>query len=687
VAFRAAALGNDGTTSAGARSFTITIPTSGPGGTVAAGDVALAIMSQNTGSAVFTAPSGWSPLSGPDDNSSNLRTLVWGKVLTAGDINTPLTFSSSSSGRLLGLITVTSGVTLTGALVALATDTNADSSWVSPPITTTGANWNIINLWAARNGSGSAVTGTLPANLTSDAVAQTNTTAPNYTLQASHLTTPGPKGPYGGDTATPKVGSTATATTDNIYTIALPASVATATVVGDTAVTTASSDSGTVSTGWTVVGKTASASAAAYPGALSTTPAVVVAGAAARVTISAAGGVVNPLPVPIVPAPSPVYPPDPYRAAIRNGGLSFTYLVDASRGGSPVVGATGLTPTGGTIVDTSKPGVRRTLNLELAPEPGLFDLLSPIGTTLTVTCRVTYQNRSTFDLPMGVYDVDSEKLSEGGGMLSVTAPDKWARIQRARFIGPVSAGRGLSVVEQIVALIQGALGTTETVSIQTSASAKVGTLTWDQDRDQAINSLAAQIGCWVYFDRLGQATIADIPTVGSNADWLVDASAQGVLITLDRERSRTTTRNVVVVTSTNSAGEKFPVQYVFDSDPASPTYAGPDPKNHPELAGPFGVVPYYFDTPIARTVGEGQLAGLAVLAKTVGLASQVSLTQVPNPAVDAFDVIDVLPPRERYDIARVLERHVVDTVTHPLVTDGTAQQIDGRSTRTDPYTS
>jgi hypothetical protein len=64
----------------------------------------------------------------------------------------------------------------------------------------------------------------------------------------------------------------------------------------------------------------------------------------------------------------------------------------------------------------------------------------------------------------------------------------------------------------------------------------------------------------------------------------------------------------------------------------------------------------------------------------------VSLGQVPNPAVDAFDVLDVMPPKERYDIARVLERHVADTVTHPLSL-GTAQHIEGRSTRTDRCTS
>jgi hypothetical protein len=48
--------------------------------------------------------------------------------------------------------------------------------------------------------------------------------------------------------------------------------------------------------------------------------------------------------------------------------------------------------------------------------------------------------------------------------------------------------------------------------------------------------------------------------------------------------------------------------------------------------------------------------------------------------VDAFDSIDVMPPPETFNTSRSIERHVADTVTHPL-TVGTAQQIAGRSVR------
>jgi hypothetical protein len=176
---------------------------------------------------------------------------------------------------------------------------------------------------------------------------------------------------------------------------------------------------------------------------------------------------------------------------------------------------------------------------------------------------------------------------------------------------------------------------------------------------------------------------------------------------------------VVVVSSSASDGERFAPVYVFDADPTSPTYAGPDPVNNPAGAGPFGVVPVYFDTPVLDTPEEAQQAGGAILARVSGLASQISLTQAPNCAIDAFDVIAVLPPRAEavavefetaggggfgtgpfgtmpfgagasggsyprlvFSSTATQELHMVDTVTHPLtVTE--AQQIDGRSTRSE----
>lgn len=373
--------------------------------------------------------------------------------------------------------------------------------------------------------------------------------------------------------------------------------------------------------------------------------------------------------------------PPPYGRAIR-GPVAITYTADATYNGT--VTASGLQPTGGTITDTIKPGARRTLNLEVAGDHDLYDALKPYGTTVTVTAHVQYPSRQSADIPMGVFDVDSQSLSEGDGKVTLTAPDKWARIARARFLWPTGPQVGLTVTEQITRLIRDALGPDEPVNVLATSKALVPALTWQQDRGQAVIDLATSIGAWVYFDRSGMATIADVPTVGGSADWLLDASASGVMVSLDRSRSRAQTYNVVVVSSTAADGAKFATQYVWDSDPSSPTYAGTNPP-FATAVGPFGIVPYFHDDPILLDADDALVAGAAILAKTVGLASQASLSAAGNPAVDAMDVIDVMPPRLQRTEVRFTERHVVDTVTHQLDVRQ-PQQITGRSTRTDPYT-
>lgn len=393
------------------------------------------------------------------------------------------------------------------------------------------------------------------------------------------------------------------------------------------------------------------------------------------------------------PAPSGAPPPpqgtwfgdsgDQYTRAIRSG-AALWYTVDAYLDEIQIT--SNLRPSGGTITDTSKPGGRRLLNLELPPEPGLFDLLAPSGTELRVTAHLRYADRTVIDIPMGWYGIDSESLSEGGGGLSLTAPDRWAKISRARFITPRSVPKGRLVVDEITSMIRGALGGTTEVLNYSLSSAKCAAQTFDRDRDAAIIELATSAGLWVYFDRDGVATIVRQPTGGGTAKWRADASQTGVLLTLDRERSRVSTRNVVVLESSAPDTPAFPVQIVWDANPASPTYAGSNPKTSPGSAGPFGVVPYFHDTPLPLTVSQARETALTILARVIGLAAQVSLSQGHNPAIDAFDTLEVLPPRERADMPRVLERHLVDTVTHPLTVES-PQQIEGRSTRTDPYVS
>jgi hypothetical protein len=176
---------------------------------------------------------------------------------------------------------------------------------------------------------------------------------------------------------------------------------------------------------------------------------------------SAASGtpvVVDPTPPPGAP-PSTATTTDLYGQAIRSS-VKISWSVSATFGDAPVAGATDLAPVGGSITDTNKPGVRRVLNVDLAPTPGtsaqaLFDLLEPVGTYLTVTATVTLTGGVEVDVPMGVFVIDTAKVSDGEPKVSITAPDKWILVQRSKFVRPQASSPGSTVVDQAAALISG----------------------------------------------------------------------------------------------------------------------------------------------------------------------------------------------------------------------------------------
>lgn len=375
---------------------------------------------------------------------------------------------------------------------------------------------------------------------------------------------------------------------------------------------------------------------------------------------------------------------DQYGAAVRTFQTAYTTCA-AYLGGQLIPGAEDLLideEGSSSVTDTSTPGVRRTLTLELVPVPGLYELLRPAGVTLR-PYSVLKTGAGLESVPMGVFDIDSPTRSYGNnGSIRVTGSDKWGRIQRADFLYPASSTPGVSVLDTIVYLIRTALGFTEPVNVTATSTAQVGALVWDSDRSKAIQDLAESIGAWVYFDRNGIATVADLPTTSASSNvWAVDASASGILLSADRSADRDKTRNVVVVNSEKTDGVLFGPQIVWDDDPSSPTYAGTDPPNATNV-GPFGIATYKYSSPLLQTADQAIAAGRTILARVRGLNGQLSLTAVRNHALDALDTVDVLLPQDRADIPRATERHIIDKITHPLTVGG-AQSIETRAIRAD----
>jgi len=337
--------------------------------------------------------------------------------------------------------------------------------------------------------------------------------------------------------------------------------------------------------------------------------------------------------------------------------------VDAWLGGSLI--ASNMPISGGSVSVASGSGVRRTLDVTIADRT-LWSVLDTIGVELRPYRGIRYPSGDVELVPLGVFSLDQQSISVGptGGIEVRSAPDRWARVQRAQFEQPTPAIATATIASEIQRLVTGAVSGI-TVTNNATSSAKAGPLIWEQDRAQAAADLATSIGAEVFFDNAGNLAIENAPLLGQTPVWTVDASPSGVLLSGERVRDRSRTYNVVVAYPTSLSGTApYAPVIVADTDPTSRTYVN----------GPFGRVPYRYTTPAMTTSAQALQAATALLNRVKAVNAQLSVDAVVHPGLDRGDVITVLTP------GGVTELHLVDSCTIPLEVGGT-QQITTRSSR------
>lgn len=353
-----------------------------------------------------------------------------------------------------------------------------------------------------------------------------------------------------------------------------------------------------------------------------------------------------------------------FLAALRQAHVMYV-RVDVYFGGDLVT--SDIEIDDGSVTVNSGQGVRRTLDLTVS-DAGLWDTLAPIGTELRPYRGIRYPSGAVEAVPLGVFVVDQHSMSvaPGGGISVRSAPDRWAKVQRARFEIPEASDPGALAAAEAERLITEATG--EGVAGNTATStATVGALVYERDREDIVNKLLASAAAEGYHDWDGELVVADVPLLGQVPAWTVDASQSGVLLGGTRSRDRSRTYNVVVV-NVNVLDGQTPLAPVVveDDDPDSPTYVG----------GPMGRVPYFWNSPIMLDAGQMQTAGRAILNRVKGLNAQLDVEAAVNPALDRGDVIEVVTSDG------TVERHLVASVTVPLTVGGT-QTIGTQSSRPD----
>lgn len=352
---------------------------------------------------------------------------------------------------------------------------------------------------------------------------------------------------------------------------------------------------------------------------------------------------------------------------------SVSCRADVTKGGVRLF--TGLPVTGGNIRVDRSSITRRALDLTVAPRqrtgtytdiPALpTDPSHPLafyGQEISVYWSLHYVGGTVETIPVGVFRIDEPSGSLlGDGEVRVAGVSREAFVADARFVLARTLS-GPSAQSLIAELIHEVLPQVEVVA-SASLDARVPPTTFEEDRWGAIATIAAGIGAVVHTDPRGRFIIADAPTVDTPPVWTVAAGRGGVLVTADTSSSRADVRNAVVLRGGSPSSDSPPVQAVeYDDDPTSPTRWG-DPH-----AGAFGMAPEIVDVPTVTTYTQARAAAAAQLGRLTGAASSMDITTIPNAALEAGDVLDVVP--DPTDPTGSVRRHVVDAFTLPLLPGG-----------------
>lgn len=342
--------------------------------------------------------------------------------------------------------------------------------------------------------------------------------------------------------------------------------------------------------------------------------------------------------------------------------------IDAYQGGTLI----GTVPFSEGKVDvTARNRIRRTLAFtttgDLYPLEHA-DLLSPSATVLQAWAGINLGGTPVL-VPVFTGKVDDvSDTDQFDAAIEIRARDRMGDVNDARFETPRAAPTGTRIVQAIQTLLAEAVpSATTTIDAGVDVSSVIPSgLMWDVDRGAAIDELAQSIGAEVFATPDGQFRIRNVPTLYDQVQWTANEGPYGTLVSAGRSTSREGVYNVTVTVVERANGD-LPLRFVAeDRAVGSPTH----------VDGLFGRVPRFLRNPLVTSAAQAQLAGVALLARSIGSTRTRTIGCVPNAAAEAGDVITA-----RVD--GIDEIHIADSFSLPLHAEGGAMTVSTRSTKPD----
>ena len=326
-------------------------------------------------------------------------------------------------------------------------------------------------------------------------------------------------------------------------------------------------------------------------------------------------------------------------------------------------GDSSLKVTGGmlTVDETSK--TRRTAMLTIADRlttDQAADLLCPADTDLRLWGGVRHSEGDEELVPLGVFRVDETSFSSWLGALQLRCIDYSGMLAASRFESPWITAAGASVVTEARAMVADALSV-DWYDL-TGSRATTAEATWEDERWDAIESLAASIAADPFFDANGRFALRPVAHVTPGASvWTIDSyTPRAVMIDASMTWSARM-YNAVVATSASAEEPVYATAY--------------------QLAGRYAYRhgfkrPRRYSSPALLTVEQCQRAAAAILARSLAASVQVSLVCAPNPALDVGDQVTVVLPDGTTE-DRIVSRISLPLGLGPMTVDTRTSPDDG----------
>lgn len=260
------------------------------------------------------------------------------------------------------------------------------------------------------------------------------------------------------------------------------------------------------------------------------------------------------------------------------------------------------------------------------------DILTPFGTRAQVMLGIRLGGLVS-QVAFGQYIVSQAdvQIAPTARTVTVTLVDLAEAIAGYRFESPFTVAGGTDIADVVNAVISDRTWDNPQLEAtgQTISRQRVFGLDPEKDPWRELTDLVAGFGMRLWYNRDGQLVLDSepLPTAANAIELVGPVSITG---TFEKRPP-----NVVVARGQPADPALLPVQAIaMDTDPSSPTYAGPAPGN-----SPYGRITRFYASPLLTDENQAAAAAQTILAQTIGGGASWEFSRAFDPTWDPDDVV------------------------------------------------